>query len=57
MIRVWQFLAGNSKAAPLAVLVAVAGSIALARAGSALTGIFFAFVAGIGFVASAFEKE
>jgi hypothetical protein len=54
-MRAWRFLAGNSKVAPAAFVVALGGSIVLQREGFASAAIFFAAVIGIGFVASLFE--
>jgi len=56
---IWEFIAGESRAAPLAVLIAMIGAAVMlgnGRIGSPYAGIAFVAVIAIGLVASIFER-
>ena len=55
---IWEFIAGDSRRAPIAVALAIVVAIVLIRTtpGSALAGLAFACIVALGLAAAVFER-
>lgn len=56
---IWQFIAGDSRLAPLAVFLAVAVAFAMVRAGMphSVTAATFPLIVALGLAAAVFERR
>lgn len=56
---VWQFIAGDSRLAPIAVAIAIAVTAVLVRTtpASAIAGLAFACIVALGLAAAVFERQ